>query len=532
MIKTNIGYEKTGYFSKIIIDYLGNEKDLQLFYDLPNQLESYSERIKKKQTEKTDRHALAEALQKQYTGTKEIPSNIDLLKQPNTFTITTGHQLCIFTGPLYFIYKIVNAIKLAQTLKQHFPAYHFVPVYWMASEDHDFAEVNHVSIGNKKIKWETHQTGAVGEMDVKGLELCIAEIEGLLGINKNTSVTIAALKNAYLKSKNLAEATRKFVHHLFGKYGLVVVDGNDRTLKSLFSSTIKDEILNGVSYDIVNKTNNALEKKYKIQVNPREINFFYLYDKIRERIVKKEGDIFEVLNTNFTFTKEEIIKEIENFPERFSPNVIMRPLYQETILPNLAYIGGGGEIAYWLQLKSLFGYFKISFPILVLRNSALLVEEKIARKINSLSLEYADLFLGKNVMLNKLVKEKMGAENLLENEKVELDNLMKKIVEKAKNVDYTLIKSAEGMGKRQIAMLNKMNDKLLKGSRKKEGILDEKLTAIFDQLFPKQALQEREQNFLPFFTQQENFIDLLLENFEMFTKDFHILDLNQKTNHP
>jgi bacillithiol synthase len=530
MIKTNVSFEKTGYFSKIIIDYLKKEKALEPFYDLPNQLHCYLHRINQKETENTDRVALVDSLNSQYKGIKEIPATIDLLKLPNSFTITTGHQLCIFTGPLYFVYKIVTAIKLTQELKLNFPQYNFIPVYWMASEDHDLVEVSRIHIRDRTIQWPCNQTGAVGQMDLKGIQNCITEIEGILGTNKMTSETISALKNAYLKSKNLAEATRKFVHYLFGKYGLVVIDGNDKLLKSLFSSNIKEEILEGSSFEIVNATNKELEKKYKIQVNPREINFFYLKDNIRERIVKKDNHLFDILNTNISFTKEEITKEIENYPERFSPNVIMRPIYQETILPNLAYVGGGGEIAYWLELKSLFSHFNISFPILVLRNSALLVEEDIANKVKNIQLSISDLFLGENALMGKLIKEKIGEANLLGNEKLELEKLIRGISEKVGKVDFTLIKSTIGIGERQLKLLNKLESKLLKAAKKNEEVLSKKLSNIYKNLFPKSGLQERQENFLPFFVQNENFIDLLIENFETFTSDFHILELTKKNN--
>jgi bacillithiol synthase len=530
MIKTNISFEKTGYFSKIIIDYLNGEKGLQPFYDLPNKLASYSKRIKQKETEIIDRATVVDALNEQYKAIKEKPSGIELLKQPNSFTITTGHQLCVFTGPLYFIYKIVNAIKLSQELKQKFPEYNFIPVYWMASEDHDFDEVSTIHIEDKIIQWQTDQTGAVGQMDLKGIQNCISEIEGVLGTNKITSQTITALKDAYLKSKNLAEATRKFVHNLFGKYGVVIIDGNDKLLKRLFVKTIKDEILHGKSFEIVNNTNKHLEKKYKIQVNPREINFFYLKDNSRERIVKKENDLFEILNTNISFTEEEIIKEIDNFPERFSPNVILRPVYQETILPNLAYIGGGGEIAYWLQLKDLFNHLSISFPILVLRNSAVLIDENIAEKIKSLKLGIGDIFIKKDLILNKLVKDKLGESNLLSQEKKELEAMANKINEKAERVDFNLIKSVASMRQRQIKMMERLEQKFIKSAKKKEMVLQNKLEVIFQNLFPSNGLQERDQNFLQFYTQHENFINDLIENFEMFSDQFYALEFNNNFN--
>src|SRR5690606_7245616 len=156
----------------------------------------------------------------------------------------------------------------------------------------------------------------------------------------------------------------------------------------------------------VSKTNeaiNTLPSNYKIQVNPREINLFYLNKNLRGRILETD-DLFGVLDTDIRWTKDELLAEVNEYPERFSPNVILRPLYQEIILPNLCYIGGGGELAYWLQLKSNFEAQKVTFPILLLRNSVLLITEKQKEKLNKLKVSVADLFLNQNDLMTKVTK--------------------------------------------------------------------------------------------------------------------------------
>ena len=297
--------------------------------------------------------------------------NIQSLSESNTFTVTTGHQLNIFTGPIYFLFKLVTTINLSKKLKEYYPDFHFIPVYWMASEDHDFEEISYFNMFGEKYQWATGQTGAVGRFDPSSL----ADV--LYQIDENVEL----FEKAYGRFHTLAGSVRFYVNELFGSEGLVVVDGDDSELKAQFATVTKDDILNQNAHQRVNETNKQLiNLGYKLQASSRPINFFYL-DDFRRRIIC-EGENFKVLGSKIKFSKQEILSEIEHYPERFSPNVIMRPLYQEMILPNLAYLGGPAEIIYWLQLKGVFDYYKIEFPIIMPRNFGMIIHQKIAKKIN------------------------------------------------------------------------------------------------------------------------------------------------------
>ena len=205
-------------------------------------------------------------------------------------------------------------------------------------------------------------------------------------------------EEAYINHPNLADATRHLANTLFGSYGLVILDADHSELKRNFIPFVKEELLNQSSHKLVLETAEKL-KNYTVQVNPREINLFYIENDLRERIILENGK-YKVNNTKIEFSKNEIISLLENNPEKFSPNVIMRPLYQEVILPNLCYIGGGGEIAYWLELKSFFDAVEVPFPILLLRNSAVLATEKQAKKADTLGLTWNDLFLKQSDLVN------------------------------------------------------------------------------------------------------------------------------------
>jgi len=409
-VKTNqtIAFQDTGYFSNIICDYLDKKESLKEFYNNYPDIKGFENQIKSKSASFSNatRKVLVSSLTKQYDNlkiTNVTSKNIQLLKQEHTFTVTTGHQLNLFTGPLYFLYKIISTINLTEQLKLEYPDCNFVPIYWMATEDHDFEEIQYFNFKGKKVKWNRESKGAVGRLSLKGLSDVLDEFSSLLGSSKHARKLKDLFRKAYLENDNLTQATRYLANDIFGAFGLVIIDGDDIKLKRQFIPYVKKDLFDQVSYREVSSTIVNLEKNYKIQVNPREINLFYLDKNLRERIVFENG-IFKVNNTNLTFKKSEILKELEDSPEKFSPNVLMRPLYQEVILPNLCYIGGGGEIAYWFELKKYFESVNIIFPILLLRNSVLLLTKKHKSKMAKLNLSIADMFQNQNRLISKKVK--------------------------------------------------------------------------------------------------------------------------------
>ncbi|MBC7493641.1 MAG: bacillithiol biosynthesis cysteine-adding enzyme BshC, partial [Flavobacterium sp.] len=361
----NLTYQQSGYFTKIIIDYLNQDETVKPFYNRFPTLENFKTQIEEKTTNylNKNRIILSSTIKNQYNlvdTTPLVTKNILLLADENTFTITTGHQLNLFTGPLYFLYKIISTINLCKKLKATYPEQNFVPIYWMATEDHDFEEINYFNYKNKKIKWSKTSNGPVGRLSTTGLQDVLKVFETQLGTSTNAKYLINVFEKSYLNHQNLAAATRYLANKLFKNDGLVIIDADSKPLKKLFIPYFKQELLQQSSYITVTETNNQLIN-YSIQVNPREINLFYIENNLRERIIFENGN-FKINNTKIIFSSQEILDELENFPEKFSPNVLLRPLYQEVILPNLAYIGGGGELAYWLQLKAMFKLFKTTFP--------------------------------------------------------------------------------------------------------------------------------------------------------------------------
>jgi len=501
------------YPNRLIIDYLSGNSELQTFYKCLPQLSNFKNVIEERSKMDVNRALLVKRLKDQYSSLADVPDNIELLSNTNTFTVTTGHQLCLFTGPLYFIYKIITTINLAESLKSEYPEYNFVPIYWMASEDHDFEEVNHISLYGKTIEWDRPQNGAVGEMPTKSIVEIIEQIGETISGEQHSQQIISLLQSAYLDQKTLANATRAFAHALFGKYGLVVIEPNDREFKKVFSPIAVDDILNQTAFGLVNKTNNLLSKlKYKIQLNPREVNCFYIMDSLRERIVAQDNGEFEVVNTEIRFSKEELINEIEAHPERFSPNALMRTLYQEALLPNLAYIGGPAEIAYWLQCKGVFDHYNISYPILKLRSSAMIVNEQMASKIDKLGLQIVDFFNREEDIEKSFVKNNSGNESDLDNERKQLDEVFKRISAKLDILDPSLVASSQALQSKTEAAIAELEKKILKTEKKRNQDSINRIKKIKSSLFPNKSTQERVDNITPYIARYgASLIDVIKE---------------------
>ena len=344
MPKHTISYSNTGYFSKLICDYLAETESTIPFYHRYPNIENFKHKIEEKRASfnAETREILVTRLKAQYEScnpSEATSSNIEALKNEDTFTVTTGHQLNLFTGPLYFLYKIIAALNLSEQLKENYPKFNFVPVYWMATEDHDFEEINYFNFKGKKFVWNRSSGGAVGELTTEGLQDVFELLKREWGSSKNAEALLQLFSESYLKHNNLADATRHLANDLFKDYGLVIVDGNDGELKKAFIPFAEKELSDNLSFHKVTDTTKRLVASgYGEQVHPREINLFYLKEGIRERIVETDGQFF-VNDTDISFSKDEVISELQTHPERFSPNALLRPLYQEAILPNLCYIG-------------------------------------------------------------------------------------------------------------------------------------------------------------------------------------------------
>ncbi len=520
-----IPYKETGFFSKLIVDYLDKKECLEPFYHRFPSIHNFKAQLKEKTTSfpLKNREVLVTSLHNQYKNveiSEATQSNIDALKLENTFTITTGHQLNLFSGPLYFLYKIISVINLCKKLKEKHPENNFVPIYWMASEDHDFEEIQYFNFKQNKIKWDREAGGAVGRLSTKELDIVFKQFSDALNSGKHADELRTIFKEAYVNHTNLAEASRYLVNTLFKSYGLVIIDGDDKELKSLFKPYALQELKENTSYHYVTQTNLALQKEqYPIQVNPREINLFYIGKGFRERIIKEDG-VYKVNNTQLQFADAEDLFKNTDKLEFVSGNALLRPLYQEVILPNICYVGGGGELAYWMQLKTTFKAFKVPFPMLLLRNSALLVSEKQQKKITGLDIRIDDLFLPQDKLIVKKIQEKSNLNYNFEEKRKQLQATFLELQALATKTDASFLGAVKAQETKQLKGLNTLEKRLLRAEKRKMKELVDRITLLHHQLFPNHSLQERQHNFSEYY---ENYGKELIE---VLLKALHPLDFN------
>lgn len=530
MHSQGIPFQDTGFFSSLIEDYLDQRDDLRPFYGRFPSLPAFEAQIAEKERAfpKAHRSVVSDVLSEQYAAldtSEKTLEHIEALKDSKTFTVVTGHQLNLFTGPLYFVYKILSAVKLSAQLKATYPNCHFIPVYWMASEDHDFEEINHFNFRGKEVRWNRNAGGGVGRMDLEGLEAVFKTFSADLGPGKRADALRELFRNAYLNHTNLAAATRYLANALFGHLGLVIIDADETRLKALFRPHIENDLFKNLGYTAVGKSIdrlNALSGNYRIQVSPREINLFYLTEGLRGRLVA-DKDGFGVVDTEIRFSVAELKKELQDHPERFSPNVTTRPLYQEAILPNLCYIGGGGELAYWLELKEFFDASQVTFPILLLRNSALLMVEKQEKKLGKLKLTVRDLFLDQDRLVEKRVREISEVSIDFSPQRKHLIAQFKGLYDLAEKTDKSFLGAVKAQEVKQLKGLDRLEKRLLKAQKRKLKDEVSRVRDLQDALFPGGNLQERSRNFSEFYLEMgPELFQELLEDFEPLDQEFSI----------
>ncbi len=496
-----INYAETGKFSKLVLDYINQSETLKPFYNRFPKAENFEgQLLEKSNFSQENRKVLVQSLHAQYTQAgielnkyKILQDNILSLENNETFTVTTGHQLCFMGGPLYFILKICAAINLAKEIGQKHPEKRVVPVFWMASEDHDFEEINHFKLFGKTYSWNQTQGGAVGRLKMDAeIQQLLEELKVVFGTMPHAETLYQLFEKAYAPGRTLAEATRIWVNGLFAEHGLVIIDGDDEALKQLVEPIFKREIESPFSDAAVQKQTSTLESAgYSGQVFSRPINLFKLSEGNRERIQSSE--------------EGQNLSAVE-----ISPNVILRPVYQEVILPNIAYIGGGAEVAYWMQLKTVFETVGVEFPMVVLRPSALFIDSKSYQKWLGMGFNQQDLFEEEHVLIRKFLEAQEGEISFAESaelikvafEQMELEAVKHDVsLKTAVLAEYT-------KASKSIEMLE---SKVRKAQKAKHENSVNQIGKIKNQLFPDGGLQERSDSFIAFYLKHgQAFIDSLI----------------------
>jgi bacillithiol synthase len=490
-------------------DYLERTSDLKPFiHDFPSHaaVRRVAENRAKSFSHRAPLHA---ALMDQYhniPNAEAALANIECLLDENTVTITTGHQICIGTGPLFVIYKIASVIAACRHLNEANQGIKYVPVFWMATEDHDLEEIAHFFRKGEKRFWQTQQTGPVGRMNTQGINALFSDIP----LPQQEWLT-----EAYSKA-TLAEATRSLIHQLFGDHGLIILDADHRSLKALFAPYMLQEIKEQKAREPLAKASEQLTALgYSPQVSARDINLFWIEGHHRERLEPTIDGSFRTHVTGKVFSMAELEMHLHANPQCFSPNVILRPLYQEVILPNAAYIGGPGELAYWLQLKQVFHSFQVPMPIVILRNNALIVSSLVKDRIQKLGWQLSEFFTPVAEQEKRIVGEL--PQDAFRNERDEIHRAFTRIHDVLGATDATLKATVWAEEKKALTGLDALEKKWHKAIRQKEETKLNQWSRIRKELFPDNHTQDRTTNLFDF-PQGINLglIDYLINEFDPF----------------
>lgn len=525
-----LSYRATHRFSALALDYLDHKEVLVPFLEfLPNEAGIAAALVARKQYP-VNRAALVQVLQEQYAGLPAAPkvqANIQALLQANTFSVCTAHQPNLGTGYLYFVFKILHAIKLADSLNSQYPDCHFVPVYYIGSEDADLEELGTFRFGEEQFVWDGGgQQGAVGRMDTASLAPLLKNLFARFGPpGANLDALQEMLEASYLKQPTIAKATQYLVHRLFGDYGLVVLDPDAALLKRQYIPVMQEELLHQTSLPLAQERIRQMEQAgYSSQAFPREINLFYLAPNLRARI-EKQGSVWQVLGTSVSWSEAELMEELNEHPERFSPNVILRPGYQESILPNIAFIGGGAELAYWLQLKQVFAHHKIFFPAIFLRQSLGLLTAKNVELFSKLGMTWEEVFAPATETQRAYVSRHATEDFALQAERNDLRALLQAMALKAANIDLSLAGSAQAALAKMNHQVDTLERKMYRAEKRKFQIAFDRLSRLQNSLFPGGGLQERVENFMPYYLESGSaFFDGILDLIQPFHNRFIVMN--------
>ncbi len=527
-ILTTLPFDKIPHFSQRDIAYQTADERLRPYYQHDVSIEALADAIAAKQQSKLYREVLVQGLKEQYQGvetTDAVRANIEALRDDHTFTIVTAHQPSILTGPLYYIHKICSTISLTRQLNARYTDHRFVPVFVSGGEDHDFDEIATLHLFGKDFTWETDQVGAVGRMSLDGLSDVLTAVKETFGTSPHAEELAHMIDQAFAKAKHYGDFMFRLTDALFSQHGLVVVNMDNNAYKEVFLPYVIQDIEKEISASAVRKDQEKLEAAgFSGQAHAREVNIF-VHDGDRHRVIKTDDGY--TINDK-TYSQEELIAYLKAKPESISPNVVLRPIFQELILPNLAYIGGGGELAYWMERVSLFEEMELPFPMLIRRDSALLVDKRSHDYITEQGLSIEQMFDREEQVVIKFTLEDSDKALSLKTYKEEVAAIFAKMDQYVIEIDPTLSGSVNAEKAKAEKAIDNLENKMIKAEKRAKETQINKLTKIKNKLFPNgDSLQERYDNFIPFFLRYgSEWIDQLTELLDPMNKEFKIILLD------
>lgn len=487
------------------------------------------------------RKQLAAVLKEQnlsYGCGEQTIGNINTFTQDRTCAVVTGQQVGLFSGPLYSVFKALTAIKLTESLNQNSPGC-FVPIFWLASNDHDFAEINHITLLDKENRIKDIQYGAHSlsqKTPVSRIVLtteisnCIQQLKDSTHDSEFKPEILSQLGTAYQPGRSLVEAFAQWMTRLLKSYGLIFIDAEHPDLKDFGKDVFYTEIAQkSPSTRCALKTSRKLaQKSYSTQIQLHEgiLNLF-LAEQERQTIQFGDTD-YSIKDMSQTFKKDELLKLLEKQPHIFSPNVLLRPLYQDKLLPTVAYVGGLSEISYFAQMKEAYEKFNLPMPIIYPRKSLTIIDKKVDRALKTYSLEFQDLWRNADAKINEIAKEKIprSLEKAIHTTASHLDKDLKDIRQETLAFEPALEKTVNLTMRKIHHHISLLEKKILKASKKRNIIMMQRIQLAKNSLYPNRHLQERVFNITPFLIKYGfAFMDRLYKAVDIKHHDHQILKL-------
>lgn len=512
----SVNYSDLPGFQNLFLDYINEFDNVKNFY--PKNFRNDADFLKTfSELEKYDRphqKEIANIIKKQYSDysiSKQTASNISSLGSKKTFAIVTGQQVSLFGGPMYTIFKTISTIKLSNLLNEKYSDYNFVPVFWMEADDHDFDEVASTSILDKENNYTTityddglaedTNRGSVGNIVFNSnIKLALAELEKTLRDNDFKSEIMSLLNECYNEGNTFKNSFKKLMFKLFDEYGLVIFDPQDSAVKNLLLPIFEKELNNFKTHTTTNVLRSAeLEEVYHAQVKVKPINLFYT-DESGRHLIEPTDDGFRFKGKRKKLNEEELLNLLYFDPTAFSPNVLLRPICQDFLLPTAAYVGGPSEISYFAQVIPNYSFFDVVSPILFPRSSATILEARQLSIIDKYKLSVSDFTYDENILVEKVIKQisEFNFDELFTKSELDIKNSLNELKEKLLTVDESLSQPVEKSIGRIDQTLQILKDKSKSAEERKHQTVINQLQKVRNVVNPNNSLQERELNFIYF----------------------------------
>ena len=495
-------------------DYLYDFGKVREFYDGdfrdPAAFERQTERVRSRRIAREDLAAILSEQNGSYGCGPKTLGAIERLVRDKACAVVTGQQVGLFSGPLYTIYKALTAIKIADALARRGLG-SFIPVFWLASDDHDLAEIDHIALMDKdsrlrEVRCPSPSAGSrvpVSNVLLPGdIGDCIERIKDLTLDTEFKADILGSLGEAYQPGLSYVEAFGRWMTRLFKSRGLVLIDAGDPRLKAMGRDIFYREIADGSpsTRRAVAASERLRQAGYEPQIPLHEgiLNEFYV-EGDRRAIQWKDG-AFDIKGLDASSTREDLLELANDKPSLFSPNVLLRPLYQDAVLPTVAYVGGPSEIAYFGQLKGVYEAFGLPMPVIYPRKSLTIVEKKIDHILRKYHLSVPDLWSDAAGAIGGITKEEIpdsvGQALLLVRDHLERDfaGLKTEILA----FDPGLTDSADLARGKMSQQLDFMQKKVQQAARRRNDVAVQQLRKAVDNLFPNRRLQERVFNIVPY----------------------------------